>query len=51
VLEFSPAIEWHDHDKIKQAIYNNTLLYNQALEKMILKKPEQWMWMYKRWKL
>jgi KDO2-lipid IV(A) lauroyltransferase len=27
-----------------------TLEINQRLEKMILKKPEQWLWSHNRWK-
>ncbi|MHC5920141.1 LpxL/LpxP family acyltransferase [Streptococcus pyogenes] len=32
-------------------MYRNTLAYNQALERIILAHPAQWMWMHKRWKL
>jgi len=28
----------------------NTLRYNQALEEIIRKYPEQWLWMHRRWK-
>lgn len=51
VLEFYPSLSWeHDLDK-EQEIYNNTLKYNQALEKIILQHPEQWWWVHRRWKL
>lgn len=51
VLEFFPAIEWQEHKRSRDSIYYNTLAYNQALEKMILAHPEQWLWLHKRWKL
>lgn len=51
VLEFFPAIEWQDFNRSRDAIYYNTLAYNQALERMILAYPEQWLWLHKRWKL
>lgn len=51
VLKFYDPIPWVSsseghHDEI----YKNTLLYNQALERLILEHPEQWLWTHKRWK-
>lgn len=51
VLEFHPPIFWQDAPSPQEAIYQNTLAYNQALERIILAHPEQWMWLHKRWKL
>lgn len=51
VLEFHEPIFWQDHGGSQESIYHNTLRYNQALEKMILAYPEQWMWLHRRWKL
>ena len=51
VLEFHEAIHWESHQGNHQAIYENTCAYNRALEKIILKHPEQWWWMHRRWKL
>ncbi len=51
ILEFYPPIHWQDHPDPKEAIYLNTLAYNQALEKIIIAHPEQWLWLHKRWKL
>jgi KDO2-lipid IV(A) lauroyltransferase len=31
-------------------IIENTKIYNQAIEKIILETPEQWVWMHERWK-
>jgi len=51
VLEFHEPIRWQDYDTTQESLYYNTLAYNQALERIILKHPEQWNWMHKRWKL
>ena len=32
-------------------IYNLTLKINKEIEKMILNKPEQWIWLHNRWKI
>lgn len=50
VLEFQEPILWQDHGSAQESVYQNTLRYNQALERMILANPEQWMWLHKRWK-
>jgi len=51
VLEFYEPIEWQDYPTTQESIYRNTLAYNQALERIILAHPEQWLWLHKRWKL
>lgn len=51
VLEFFEPIIWQDADNTQEALYQNTLRYNQALEKIILTNPEQWNWMHRRWKI
>lgn len=51
VLEFQEPLEWQEYDSVQESIYRNTLQYNQALERIILARPEQWMWLHKRWKL
>ncbi len=51
VLEFYEPILWQEYATTKESIYRNTLAYNQALERIILAHPEQWMWLHKRWKL
>jgi KDO2-lipid IV(A) lauroyltransferase len=50
VLRFEPAlaaIECEDYD---EEIRRNTRAYNAALERLILRHPEQWWWMHRRWK-
>lgn len=51
VLEFFEPIPWQEYSTLQESIYQNTLAYNQALEKIILENPEQWLWLHKRWKL
>lgn len=51
VLEFDKPIEWQEESTTTDSLYKNTLKYNQAIERMILKHPAQWMWLHKRWKL
>ena len=34
-----------------EAIRQNTRSYNTALEKILLRHPEQWIWMHRRWKI
>jgi KDO2-lipid IV(A) lauroyltransferase len=51
VLEFFEPIFWKDYGSTAESLYQNTLAYNQALERIILAHPEQWNWMHKRWKL
>lgn len=51
VLEFHQPIIWQDYATTQESLYQNTLKYNQALERIILAHPEQWLWLHKRWKL
>ena len=51
VLEFYDPIPWKDYESTQESIYQNTLAYNQALERIILAHPEQWLWLHRRWKL
>ena len=51
VLAFYDPIAWQEFGTTQESIYRNTLAYNQALERIILAHPEQWMWMHQRWKL
>lgn len=51
VLAFHEPITWQEHESTQASLYHNTLAYNQALERIILAHPEQWLWVHKRWKL
>ena len=50
VLSFGEALSTIDHVKPGEAIRANTQLYNRALERIIRRHPEQWIWMHRRWK-
>lgn len=50
VAQYHPPLEWQDYADPQQAIYENTRRYNQELEKIILKHPDQWLWTHKRWR-
>ena len=45
-ISINNPINFSKEDSVK----NITFKLNQILEKMILKKPEQWIWSHNRWK-
>ncbi len=51
VMKFFEPLEWIQDDDPDKELYLNTLAYNRVLEKLILDKPDQWIWMHKRWKV
>ena len=50
VLKFWPAIEVVTADDVGDEIKLNTRAYNRALEWLIVRHPEQWWWVHRRWK-
>jgi KDO2-lipid IV(A) lauroyltransferase len=50
VLRFEDALPILERAEPGEAIRANTQAYNDALERMILRHPEQWFWMHRRWK-
>jgi KDO2-lipid IV(A) lauroyltransferase len=50
VLRFEDALAPIEHADTNEAIGLNTRAYNAALERMILRHPEQWWWVHRRWK-
>jgi KDO2-lipid IV(A) lauroyltransferase len=50
VLRFGDPIELVERDDVGEEIRANTRLFNAALERMILRHPEQWWWVHRRWK-
>jgi KDO2-lipid IV(A) lauroyltransferase len=50
VLRFESALEAIEHQDANEAIRLNTRAYNAALERMIVRHPEQWWWVHRRWK-
>ncbi|MDO9024881.1 4'-phosphopantetheinyl transferase superfamily protein [Zwartia sp.] len=50
VLKFFPPLEPIVDDDVGQEIIKNTRAYNRALELSIIRHPEQWWWVHRRWK-
>jgi KDO2-lipid IV(A) lauroyltransferase len=50
VLRFEEPLHPVEHSDADEAIRLNTRAYNSALERMILRHPEQWWWVHRRWK-
>ncbi|HEX7879244.1 MAG TPA: 4'-phosphopantetheinyl transferase superfamily protein [Candidatus Eisenbacteria bacterium] len=51
VLRFEEPLQPIEDPDVGAAIRLNTRSYNEALERMLLRHPEQWIWMHKRWKI
>jgi phosphopantetheine--protein transferase-like protein len=50
VLRFEEPIEAVDDASTNEAIRLTTRAYNAALERLVLRRPEQWYWVHRRWK-
>ena len=50
VLKFWPPIDVITADDVGDEIRLNTRAYNRALEWLIMRHPEQWWWVHRRWK-
>ncbi len=50
VLRFEEALAPIESDDVNEAIKCNSRAYNAVLERMILRHPEQWWWVHRRWK-
>lgn len=50
VLRFEQALPTLDGASTDEAIAANTRQYNAAVERIILRHPEQWFWLHRRWK-
>jgi KDO2-lipid IV(A) lauroyltransferase len=51
VLRFEDEVPLIEHAEVGEAIRLNTRSYNAALERMLVRHPEQWIWMHRRWKV
>lgn len=51
VLRFEEPLPLIECDDAGEAIRQNTRAYNAILERMLLRHPEQWIWMHRRWKI
>jgi phosphopantetheine--protein transferase-like protein len=50
VVRFEEAIPVIECDDVDEAIRLNTRAYNEVLERLVLRHPEQWYWVHRRWK-
>jgi KDO2-lipid IV(A) lauroyltransferase len=50
VLRFLPPLTPIVDNDVGAEITRNTRAFNQALELVIVRHPEQWWWMHRRWK-
>jgi KDO2-lipid IV(A) lauroyltransferase len=50
VLRFEEPLAPREHANTNEAIRLNTRAYNRALERLVLRHPEQWYWVHRRWK-
>lgn len=50
IVEFGPEIELLAIDEYDSYIRDQTQLYNDVLEQIVRRFPEQWMWIHRRWK-
>ena len=51
VLRFEEPLPLVECEDAGEAIRQNTQNYNAALGRILLRHPEQWIWMHRRWKL
>lgn len=51
VLRFEEPLPLIECDDPGEALRRNTRAYNEALERLLLRHPEQWIWMHRRWKV
>jgi KDO2-lipid IV(A) lauroyltransferase len=50
VLRFEAPMSPIEADDTGEAIRLNTRAYNAALERLVVRHPEQWYWVHRRWK-
>jgi len=51
VLRFDEPVPVVEHENTSEAIRLTARAFNAALERALLRHPEQWIWMHKRWKV
>jgi len=51
VIRFEEPLPLLESEDASEAIHLNTRAYNEALERLLLRHPEQWIWMHRRWKV
>ncbi|MDQ6916975.1 MAG: lysophospholipid acyltransferase family protein, partial [Pseudomonadota bacterium] len=50
VLRFDDPVAPVAHDNVGEEIRRTTRAYNAVLERLVLRHPEQWFWVHRRWK-
>jgi KDO2-lipid IV(A) lauroyltransferase len=50
VLRFEEPLPLIECEDPGEAVRLNTRAYNAAIERLLLRHPEQWIWMHRRWK-
>jgi lauroyl/myristoyl acyltransferase len=50
VLRFEGAVPLIDVANVNDAIHRTTREFNAAIERLVLRHPEQWWWVHRRWK-
>ena len=50
VLRFEEAVAPVDIDDVGESIRRTTRAYNAAIERLVLRHPEQWWWVHRRWR-
>ena len=50
VLRFEEAVAPVDVPNVNESIVRTTRAYNAALERLVVRHPEQWWWVHRRWK-
>jgi KDO2-lipid IV(A) lauroyltransferase len=50
VLRFEAPLGAIDHADVNEAIRLSSRAFNQVLERLIVRHPEQWWWVHRRWK-
>ncbi len=50
VLRFDDPVAPIAHDNVGEEIRRTTRAYNAVLERLVLRHPEQWFWVHRRWK-
>ena len=50
VLRFEEPVPLIETDNVNEEIRANTRAFNAALERLVLRHPEQWFWVHRRWK-
>lgn len=51
VLSFEAPVDVVTEGRTRDLIARNTRRFNEVIERIILRHPEQWIWMHKRWKV